>query len=249
MTKRRKGWDESVVQLMIMLPIAVTAVVFVVRNSIALAFALAGIVAAVRFRTTFKDVRDAVFAFVAIGIGIASGVELWILAGVLSLFFALLTLSLWKWEIGKIYGDVAVVGETFSLTDGFGGTGGSAVGTVGDASLLAASATDAERGTRLGPHLEAELAREQKKRYQHVLVVHASKLDAGKDAVEEVLADSTKRWQLVHVIEEPAGYTLEYLVRLKKRVEVPEFLAALQAEGEGGTIRAAELRPVDQYER
>ena len=65
-TRQRRGYDESVVHTVVILPIAVTALVIVVQDSVALAFSLAGIVAAVRFRNTLKDTKDAVYIFVAI---------------------------------------------------------------------------------------------------------------------------------------------------------------------------------------
>lgn len=64
----------SIVEAMVLLPVVVTMVVFVVQNSVALAFSLAGIVAAVRFRYSLRSPADAVFIFAAIGVGIAAGV-------------------------------------------------------------------------------------------------------------------------------------------------------------------------------
>ncbi|MCK5652697.1 MAG: hypothetical protein KAJ42_15010, partial [Gemmatimonadetes bacterium] len=45
-TKQLRGYDESVVQAMLILPIAVAGIVIIVQYSLALAFSLAGIVAA-----------------------------------------------------------------------------------------------------------------------------------------------------------------------------------------------------------
>jgi hypothetical protein len=70
---RQQGYDRSFVRMLVTLPVVVAGVVQVVGGNLALAFALAGIVAAVRFRTTVKDLEDAVFAFGVIGIGLASG--------------------------------------------------------------------------------------------------------------------------------------------------------------------------------
>ena len=65
MTRRRKGFRQSVVQTLIILPIVVAGVVFMVKNSLALAFSLGGIVAAVSFRNTLRDTKDAVYIFLA----------------------------------------------------------------------------------------------------------------------------------------------------------------------------------------
>ena len=85
LTKQRRGYDESVVQSMLILPIAVAGMVFIVKYHPALAFALAGIVASVRFRTTLQDTKDAVYVFLAIGVGLASGAFYLSVAGILSI--------------------------------------------------------------------------------------------------------------------------------------------------------------------
>src|SRR2546429_802814 len=73
LTKQRQGYDPSVVQTVILLPVAVAGIVAVVQNSLVLAFSLAGLAAAVRFRNTLKDSKDAVYIFVAMGVGLAAG--------------------------------------------------------------------------------------------------------------------------------------------------------------------------------
>src|SRR5712691_4132426 len=69
MTRRRKGFRQSVVQTLVILPVVVAGVVFLVKNSLALAFSLGGIVAAVSFRNTLRDTKDAVYIFLATGVG------------------------------------------------------------------------------------------------------------------------------------------------------------------------------------
>ena len=59
-----KRLDQSLVQTMLLLPIAVAGVVSIVQHSIALAFSLAGIVAGVRFRNTLKNTGDSLFIFI-----------------------------------------------------------------------------------------------------------------------------------------------------------------------------------------
>ena len=74
---------------------------FIVLNSIALAFSLAGIVAAVRFRFSLSQPSDAMYIFVAIGIGLGAGISALGIAYVISLAFVLATLFMWKLEYGK----------------------------------------------------------------------------------------------------------------------------------------------------
>src|SRR5256886_2405057 len=63
LTKQRSGYDQSVVQTVIILPMTVAATVILVQNSLALAFTLAPIVAAGRFRNTLTATKDAGYIF------------------------------------------------------------------------------------------------------------------------------------------------------------------------------------------
>ena len=99
-TKPKARYDSSLVQTVIVLPVVIAGVVLIVRDSIALAFSLAGIVAAVRFRNTLKDTKDAVYVFLAIAVGIAAGVQSFSIAFVVSVIFAFLVLVLWRYDIG-----------------------------------------------------------------------------------------------------------------------------------------------------
>ena len=102
-TRQKRGYRQSVVHSLILLPVIVAGVVVMVKYSLALAFSLAGIVAAVRFRTTLEDQKDAVFVFVATGIGLASGVDL-SLALSLGIVFNLVTLLLFHSDFGRTPG-------------------------------------------------------------------------------------------------------------------------------------------------
>lgn len=99
-TKPRARYDASLVQTVIVLPVAVAGIVLIVNNSLALAFSLAGIVAAVRFRNTLRDTKDAVYIFVAIALGLAAGVQSFSAAFVMSLVYVLLVLMLWRFDVG-----------------------------------------------------------------------------------------------------------------------------------------------------
>jgi len=99
-TKPKARYDSSLVQTVIVLPVVITGVVLIVRDSVALAFSLAGIVAAVRFRNTLRDTKDAVYIFLAIAVGIAAGVQSFSIAFVVSLMFVLLVLVLWRFDVG-----------------------------------------------------------------------------------------------------------------------------------------------------
>ena len=103
LTKRRAGYDQSVVQTVIILPMTVAGTVILVQNSLALAFTLAAIVAAVRFRNTLKDTQDAVYIFLALAVGVAAGVFAPAVAAVMSVVFNVVVLSLWQFNVGNLY--------------------------------------------------------------------------------------------------------------------------------------------------
>ena len=96
----RAKLDQSLVETMLLLPIAVAGVVVIVQNSLALAFSLAGIVAGVRFRNTLKNTGDALFIFTAIGAGLAAGVGALEIAIVITLVFNYVFLFLWDLDYG-----------------------------------------------------------------------------------------------------------------------------------------------------
>lgn len=118
-TKRGVWYDASVVQTVILLPIAVAGIAMIVQYSIALAFSLAGIAAAVRFRNTLKDTKDAVYIFLAIGVGLAAGMQALGVALMMSVVFNVVVLALWHFDVADIYEGAATgSGRTVSLPGG-----------------------------------------------------------------------------------------------------------------------------------
>ncbi len=99
-TRPRKKYSQSFAHTLLVIPIAISLVVFLVKDSIALAFSLAGIVAAVRFRTSLEDPMDSVYMLMAIGIGLAAGTQLILVAYLASLVFVIITLGVWKSNFG-----------------------------------------------------------------------------------------------------------------------------------------------------
>lgn len=100
-TSRARKIDQSFLQTIVILPVVVSGIAMIVLNSLALAFSLAGIVAAVRFRFSLSQPSDAMYIFVAIGIGLGSGIGALGVATVISCAFVLATLIIWKLEYGK----------------------------------------------------------------------------------------------------------------------------------------------------
>ena len=100
-TTRSRRITQSFLQTIIILPVVVTGISMIVQDSLALAFSLACVVAAVRFRFTLTQPSDAMYIFVAIAIGLGSGIGALGVAAVISFSFVLATLIIWKLEYGK----------------------------------------------------------------------------------------------------------------------------------------------------
>ena len=100
-TSRARRIDQSFLQTIMVLPIVVTGIASIVINSLALAFSLAGVVAAVRFRFSLNQPSDAMYIFVAIGLGLGSGIGAIGISAVISFSFVIATLVIWKLEYGK----------------------------------------------------------------------------------------------------------------------------------------------------
>jgi len=98
--KRGLGYNETFVRTLVVLPICITAVVLLIQESLPLAFGLAALVAAVRFRVNLKDTLDAIYVFCAISVGLSSGVGYVGVAAVMTLFFCFANLVLWHLNYG-----------------------------------------------------------------------------------------------------------------------------------------------------
>ena len=98
--RSKDGLEQALVETIVVLPIVVTAIVMIVQNSLALAFSLAGIVAAVRFRHTIRSSADTLFIFAAVGVGLAAGVKALGVALIMTLFFNYVFVALWSSNFG-----------------------------------------------------------------------------------------------------------------------------------------------------
>ena len=79
---------------LLLLPLVVTAIIVIVKFSLALAFALTGIFAGVRYRTTLKNLTDALFIFACMAVGLAAGTQALGIALALSVLFVFTALAL-----------------------------------------------------------------------------------------------------------------------------------------------------------
>ncbi len=247
-TKRQEGYDKTFVQILLLLPIVVAAVVRVVQGDLALAFALAGIVAAVRFRTTLKDLKNAVFAFATIGVGLASGTGNWMLAGFLSLFFCMVTYVLWRRDVGGVREMLSPVAKPMRMAEAL--VPGEAHRSVVAGSRKYARNLEGEEledidlfARRLSRFVRGDALR-SKQKFDTLLIVYTDDPEAASTELEEPLEELTDRFDLVDSVPGPLqSVALLYLLRLKEDAEIGDFLGVLNCD-EGGLFKAAELKPI-----
>jgi Domain of unknown function (DUF4956) len=255
-TKQRRGYDQSVVQTVIILPMVVAGTLVLVQNSISLAFALGAVLAAVRFRNTLKDTKDAVYIFLALAVGVAAGVFSPVVGAVSSVAFNLVVLWLWRFNIGNIYvdqqGRVAPLRPGEALL-GPGGKTGEFM-AVGDPKLLEALTPDeldqvADRAARLQAYIAARSDDTKKKRFSAIVLIHTTDPKAAQTSVDGVLEQQTKRWRLAEILPGGKGTTtLEYMVRLNDEVEPGALLDELKRLGAPSVV-AAEFRSLRGLKR
>ena len=236
-----RGHNQQVAQTLIFLPVVVAGIVIVVQNSLALAFSLAGVVAAVRFRTTLRDVRDVVFIFLVIAVGFAAGVQSLVVGAVFSVAFNFIMILTWQYNFGRNVLDPSASaqwGEPLRqlATE-------TATGTIPDRDVL--MAIDPEKAKALAERFERVrriLGEDSKKpRVNAILTVTTDDLQEVQTRIEPVLEEITGRWQLDEVVTNSGKPSeLYYLVRLKKKVGRDELLTAVR-DAAGEFIKAADV--------
>ncbi len=252
MTRRRKGFRQSVVQTLVILPIVVAGVVFMVKNSLALAFSLGGIVAAVSFRNTLRDTKDAVYIFLATGVGLAAGIQSVSFAAALSITFNIVILLLWWTDFGRQPSDLQrpVAQRRLDRALALSNRTSAFVQLVDDQILKsltpdqldALSARALRRRARsaddYGPAPPPEKKPVEWRRLELVIQGNA---DVARRAAEPVLESSAKRWEFVRATQADGGATrLQYRVRLKKSVPAESLVTSLRT-GAAPYVTAVEL--------
>jgi len=84
-----KPFDPEIASGLLALPLVVTAIVFCIKYSLPLAFALVGILAGLRVKAEMSSRADSYFTFASIGVGLATGAGYLAIALVLAAFFSL----------------------------------------------------------------------------------------------------------------------------------------------------------------
>ena len=241
-----QGHNQSIVQALIVLPMIVAGIVLIVSNSLALAFSLGGVVAAVRFRTNLSDSRDVVFIFLAIAVGFAAGVQDITIALTLSCIFNFVLVLLWRYDFGRTVLEPTASSQWAEPLGDLAGKdhGGN---TVPDRDLVLALTPKkvealADRFERvrvlLGPN-------GKKPRFDAVLAVTTNELDGAQKHIEKKLNDVSKRWKLDEVVTNVGKPSeLYYLVRQRKSVSRDEMVTAIRS-GSNGFIDQADVEVGD----
>ena len=232
LTRAKRGYQQSIVQLLVVLPSVVAGIVLLVKYSVALAFSLAGIVAAVRFRNTLDDSKDAVYVFVATAIGLASAVNLPV-ATVMSIGFNLVSLALWFTDFGSapVELDGRIAEKRLKRAKQLARTG-TFVARIDDEVFRNMSREQLE-GVAERAWKRANATSEEPAAMAEELRLRITTTDQGnmRRAIEVRLQEYTKQWR-VGVIEQTDGISVvEYHVQLRKKTTPEELLTLVRTAG------------------
>jgi hypothetical protein len=235
------GHNQALVQTLIILPIVVAGIIIVVQNSLALAFSLAGVVGAVRFRTNLRDTRDLVFVFLSIGVGFAAGVQSLAVGAIVSIVFNLVLLLTWRYDYGRnILTPTASSQWAGPLESLASQTGAHEIPDRDLVLSLTPEKADvlADRFDRV----RKVIGRKSKKpRYNAVLTLTTDYVPEAQAQAEMVLQKLTKRWKLDEVVQNTGKPSqIYYLLRLKKAIPRDEVLTAIHNNSDG-MIASADL--------
>ena len=248
--RRERKHSQSVAQTLLVLPMIVAGVILIVRDSLALAFSLAGVVAAVRFKSSLADARDVVFIFLAIAVGFAAGTQVLSVAAIVSLMFNFVLVFIWQYDFGR-----NVLEPTAAAT------WSEPLHEIAGKSLDGERVPDRDLMLALTPK-KVEVLTERfkrvkslvgdnghKARYTAVLSFTTNKVAESQKHVESVLDQYAKRWTLDECVTRD-GKPAEcfYLIRPKKSVTRDQLLTEVRKSG-GALFDSLDLEEGEAMER
>jgi hypothetical protein len=233
LTRQKKGYRQSVVQTLVILPIVVAGVVLLVKNSVALAFSLGGIVAAVSFRNTLRDTKDAVCIFLATAVGLAAGVQVMSAAAVMSFLFNIVILIFWYTDFGRAAAHLEGPGAARRLERSR---------ALANRTGAFVSMLDREILKSMTPEQLEAIANRARKRAERpagapktpkpldtVVKIRTSRQEQAQATLESVLTAQVKEWQFIGAARDNGGVaTLEYRMRLRKSVPLPALVQEIR---------------------
>jgi hypothetical protein len=245
-TRHKKGYQQSIVQTFIILPVIVAGIVVLVKHSLELAFSLAGIVTAVRFRTTLDDSKDAANVFVVTGIGLAAAVDPPV-AFAISIIYNTLILWLWMSDFGRAPSlEGRQAGQRLDRVLQHANRTGTFVAKLDDEVLkdLAPEQLEAlaDRAWRRRKRNAPDAAEDERPDYTHMLRVHTSDIEGTRMACEAAFDELFARWKYMGKAKGVDGLrVLEYGIAMNEGVTpgiVGETLRGLPR----GDVRNVEMK-------
>lgn len=242
LTRDEDTYDPSLVHTIVVLSMAVAGVMIVIGNELARAFSLAGVVAAVRFRATLDDARDAVYLFIAIAVGMACGTRLYHIAVWLGLAMSAILLLLWKYRFGR-RAQTSAAPVSALPSDGRKKKKKKPKWLPEEASPEARARIEQALEQQIRLAQWANLTSDKNKKKANAAILVESK-DVGKaqEHVDAVLAAHGGRWRLANVTANGDGQgVLEYVGRLPKELTPATMVTALR-QGSPEAVAAVEVR-------
>ncbi|MEX2109137.1 MAG: DUF4956 domain-containing protein [Gemmatimonadaceae bacterium] len=242
------GHSQAVVQTLLFLPLVVAGIVLIVRESLALAFLLAGVVAAVRFRTNLRDTRDTTFIFLSIAVGFAAGVQTLAVGAILTVTFNFVLLLAWRYDYGRNVLTPTAASQWAGPLNSLANTG--EYDAVPDRDLvLTLSPQSADKLAERFERVSDVLGKKKKKpNYTAVISITTNEVGDAQELVEQVLDKTAKRWKLDEVVTNTGKPSeIYYILRPKKSVTRDELLTAIR-DVAGEKIESVDLESRDAIE-
>ncbi|MBM4188561.1 MAG: DUF4956 domain-containing protein [Gemmatimonadetes bacterium] len=247
--RQKRGFQQSLAQTLVILPIVVAIVVVLVKHSVALAFSLGGIVGAVAFRHRLEDTKDAVYVFVTIALGLAVGVQAYSVALAASAFYNLVALGLWATDFARAPAPLApeIAQRRVQLAKGLSEDRrtGDYVAQL-DQHLLQSMTPDqlkalADRALQRNETMTQDFHPDPPSlgRDGAVIVVAAAEglVPDLRRSVESVLEQEAKQWRFEGEAPQPSGAVgLRYWVRSRKRLSLPALAAAVRRAADAAAL-------------
>jgi hypothetical protein len=241
--------NQNVVQTLIILPLVVAGIVFIVQNSLALAFSLAGVVGAVRFRTTLRDSRDLVYIFLSIVVGFAAGVQSLAVGAVISVVFNFVLVLTWHYDYGRNMLMSTASAQWSRPLQALASPTGDHQVPDRDLVLSLTPENAAALADRFRRVQKAVGSKKKKPRFDSILTITTDDLPDAQKRVEEVLERMTKRWSLDEIVTNVGKPSeIYYLTRIKKSIPRDVLLTAIH-ENADGAIASADLETSAAVER
>ena len=233
-TKPLEEFDPGVMHTSLILAPTIAAILIVIQGSLAMAFSLAGVATAVRFRSSIKDTNDAVYVFVAVAIGLAAGGQALDIGVAISAIFSALMLLLWKSPFRNTGNPQREAHRNHRHHHD-------------SAPLIPRESVPADGHL---PPLPAHRAKRTRGSSHSVgsVSIRASDPGRARPIIEAFLDRATKRWRLESATRDgDKDLSLLYAVRCRKRVPRDELLEELRrlALAGGFSVEGSWWGPVD----